>query len=340
MQATAKLEPSLRAAVDAIIAARAVEAARPPPPPAPAHHTHAGTVKRTPRQELAHCRTQLGRAEREYADFVARASRKAVEASERRAANSLELQAFIDEAVAALAEYNAQEDAAAAAWRDHQARRTAELAEKQTLAQLATAAAVEAAAAAGDAADKIVEPMDAEGSDAGDDGECDMGGDDGMDVTRHSIGDDAPKVADYVVPPRFEGTLDDAATDKLLRAKSVLLHWVQQGTRLPLSFNEVGLAPADVKQLVGEAAWLAEFTAEAIVGGDCAIPAGLPGVLLDAVIRVPLVPAPADAAAAAQAAAQATLRKAAAAETAARRAAAAALAKKGKRSVVGKSTKK
>ncbi len=147
----------------------------------------------------------------------------------------------------------------------------ADLAEKNEARVRAAEAAVakvkQAVEAAGDAADRVItEAEAAEWAKAmGGDGGINAAtgdGDTGMNVTattpraaRTAATTPATALVPDTPPPPLAAPTTDEDRGRLLKAKLIVHHWLQQDEDWPVSYENLGLQPQEVAVLVGVAVW-------------------------------------------------------------------------------------
>ena len=237
---------------------------------------------RSPLQEQGSAKLNLARLEKERADLITVSAKKQCEALEKKREGEAELQAVVDAAINALAEFSREQTEVAEEWRRVTAARIADLDKKIAAANEAVALSSATVSAVGEAA-KLPTTIDAKaGTDAKPAGESMADGDDDDDDD-----DEAavipPEVMTYISPSSV--TVETSEAPRYQQAASVLLHWIQQANPLafPLRFQDLALQPAEVHALVGEVVW-SEFYSDAGTQpqDNAVLPQRMAGVLIGA----------------------------------------------------------
>ena len=283
LRTAALLEPSVANAITAAISRRAaapasgVAAASTQRPQAPAPTG----VARSPIQAEARCKGVLQQLEKEKADFMTTAAEKQEAALKAKEAGVARLRQAIADATAALADFEAHEDASAAAWSTHRADRILAIDAKIADARLEVEAAKTAVHAAGDRAAMKPPAEDKDDEDALSDS-CSESSLGAMDAIGHV------EVMPYVQPPTIEHPVSEADAPRLATTLKLLCHWIQQSADIPLRFSALGVTPGETKGLVGSTIWDEQYAANATVTSEDYMPKRVAGVLLDALVRLSL----------------------------------------------------
>ena len=236
------------------------------------------TVQRTPAQAKAVAGAALLATQKALADHHARSLAKITSVQEEQQANLTEMQDRISDATSARDRLACHYETTNEQWRSVTQTKAQLLQEKIAEAQAHLTSAETAELAAGADLHKLPPPVTAADPASGTGGsstvpksDVAMDADNALDgdsssTTMDDAGNDTHAasppppfvVSPFLHPPPI-AELDEPTTALILAARFVLMHWHQQAETLPLTFNDLGLSPLQVRELIGSEAWTLAF---------------------------------------------------------------------------------